>query len=145
MTITDRLNIRLISEQALDCKMFWCYPIPDDVGNPTWELLVLDSAGDDLSNWAVVIHKMKLAWKKDLSNCRGHASALPRGVAVDDVLYHGNNLPQQFPLREVAAKMGRKLGTDLTPKYHASYGIKLDDLKVLEGLLGVDLGLQPTD
>lgn len=145
MTITDNINARLLSENAVDCKMFWCYPMPDEVGNPQWELVVFDSKGDDMSNWSIILHKMKLGWKKDVSICKTHQNALPRGIAVDNTLYNGNNLPPKFTLKDVAAEMGKKLGTDLIPRYNKAYGIKLEDLKVLENALAVELNLQHTE
>ena len=145
MSIADRINARLLAENAMDCKMFWCYPMPDEVGNPQWELIVLDSKGDDLTNWSIVLHKMRIGWKKDVSVCKAHPNALPRGIAVDNVLYHGNNLPPKFTLKDIATEMGKSIGAELTPKYDKTYGIKLEDLKALEDVLAVELNLQHTE
>ena len=145
ISIHDCLNIKLISENAQDCRMFWCYPMPDEVGNPQWELVVLDSEGDDLTHWNIVLHKMRIAWKKDMSPCKAHPNALPRGIAADGVLYHGGNLPDKFTLNDIANEMNKKLGKDLMPKYNKTYGIKLEDLKILEDVLAVELNLEHTE
>lgn len=126
------------------CKMFWCVPIPID-NNVGWEVMSFDADGDDLSNWLIVIHKMKRDWGLDFDTCKECYRGIPRGVLIDGFLYHGNNLPPTMELSNVASDMGGKLGSDITPIYDRNYGINKDDLEHIESIIGQKLSLQHTN
>lgn len=141
-----KLNAKLLSEDVkCPCKMFWCIPSLNDSNVVEWEPIIFDADGDDLSNWIIVIHKLKKAWETNFDACKNSHSGLPRGVMVDGVLYHGNNLPSSISLSSVATMMGGKLGTDITPMYNKQYGISQEDLSKIEDVIGRELGLQCTD
>jgi len=126
--------------------MFWVYPIPND-DTINWELFSTNEpvSNEDLSNWLVVLHKLRLAWKKDFSACKGLFKSLPRGVIIDNAIYHGNNCPIGFPISKVATECGYKLGDSLTPVYKKDYGINKQHLETLEGVIGKELGLIYTE
>lgn len=133
-------------ENANPCKMFWCVPKMGDGGNQVvWDVEVFDSDGDDLSNWSIILHMLKRIWDVDCEECSGKANALPRGICADNVLYHGNNLPQNIKLNDVASKMGITLGKGVKPVYHNKFGINKDDMECLQNILGVNLELQHTE
>jgi len=146
MSFIDQLHFRLLEEDsACPCKMFWCVPTPTDSNDISWDVMSFDSDSDDLSNWLIILHRLKKDWKKDFDVCKGSHSGLPRGILVDGHLYHGNNLPPTLDLPTVASKMGGSLGRDITPVYSSNYGINQEDLARIEELIGQELGLQYTD
>lgn len=142
--IEDKIDFRLLKEQSSPCKMYWCIPIPTDDGFE-WGIQSFDAEGDDLSNWAIILHQLKHLWNKDFDSCVDYHAALPRGVLSNGVLYHGNNLPSTLKLNDVASQLGCKLGKDTRPKYHQSFGIKQDELEFLQKILGQELGLEYTE
>lgn len=146
MNILCNLSHRLISEKYQDCRMFWIYPIPNDK-DIKWEIFLTSKSvsGEDLSNWLVVLHKLKLGWKKDFSQCKDAYQSLPRGVIVDNYIYHGNNCPKNCPLSEVAKEYGGELGKNLTPVYKREYGINKQHLETIENAIGKELGLVYTE
>lgn len=124
------------------CKMFWCIPVPSDNGYE-WEVESFNSDSDDLSNWGIIIHKLKHLWKKDFESCNDKMASLPRGVIYDGVMFHGNNTP--IEISDIAKEMGVDLGYEVVPKYDKKYGIKDEDVSVLEGILGCELHLKTTE
>lgn len=145
MNILKDLNHKLIQENYQECRMFWVYPVPNEK-DVKWEIFMTDNpvSGEDLSNWLIVLHKLKLAWKRDLSQCKDSFQSLPRGVMVDNYIYHGNNLPRTCPISEIAKNHGT-LGKDLIPIYKNDYGINKQHLETLENALGRELGLIYTE
>lgn len=144
MNIESKIVHRLIKENATECKMFWCIPKQVD-GGLKWEIMDFNSDGDDLSNWSIVLHKLGQDWEKDFSICKDKHTALPRGILADGILFHGNNLPKDCPLRKIAKKLGVKLGETASPQFHKLYGIKKDHLDAIEEVIGQGLGLQFTE
>jgi hypothetical protein len=146
MNILGKLSHKLVAENYQDCRMFWIYPIPNEK-DIKWETFVTSNptSGEDLSNWLIILHKLKLAWKKDFSQCKEAFQALPRGVIVDNFLYHGNNNPRNCPLSEIAKSHGGSLGKELTPIYKKDYGINKQHLEALESAIGQELGLIYTE
>lgn len=146
MNILSSLSHKLVKENYQDCRMFWIYPVPDDKGIK-WEVFMTSKpvSGEDLSNWLIVLHKLKLAWKKDFSQCKDAYQSLPRGVSVDNYLYHGNNCPRTCSLSEVAKSCGGELGKDVVPMYKKDYGINKQHLETLQGVLDQELGLIYTE
>lgn len=143
MSILDKIDFRLITEaNATDCKMFWCIPCPTDDGFE-WQVESMDSNGDDLSNWSIILHKLKHLWKKDFDSCNEKHFSLPRGIVCDGCLYHGNNMPMS--IEDVAGSIGVEIGSSVVPKYHKNFIIKQDDMNVFQGILDQDLGLQFTE
>jgi len=146
MKFISKLNKRFITEEICQCKMFWCVPCPHKDNSIDWNVMEFDSNdGDDLSNWLIVLHKMKKDWEKDFEVCKNSPLGLPRGIMADGFLYHGNNLPKTINLSTVAFKMGGKLGSDVTPIYDRNYGINKEDLSKIEQIIGQNLHLQYTE
>jgi hypothetical protein len=142
--IIDKINIKLIEEQVSNCTMFWLVPMPSD-NDFEWGIQSFNANGDDLSNWLVILHKLKHIWGKNFDPCKDFHSSLPRGIICNGVLYHGNNMPKSIDLRDLASELGYKLGKDLIPKYHKNFGIKQNELECLQNILGKDLGLEYTE
>jgi hypothetical protein len=129
--------------------MFWIYPMPikDESNGFKWEIFLTnkDVSGEDMSNWLIILHKLRLGWKKDFSQCKDAYQSLPRGVIIDKNIYHGNNCPKSCPLAEVVKSYGGTLGKDLTPIYKKDYGINKQHLETLESIIGQELGLIYTE
>jgi len=142
MAILEHIKTRLMLENNQDCKMFWCIPCPTD-DSFEWQIEDFDSQGDDLSNWMIIIHKLKHLWKKDFDQCRDKINALPRGVVCNNTMFHGNNTP--VGISDIASKMNLSLGDEVTPRYNKRYGVKDEDLSILQNILGLELGLDTTD
>jgi len=142
MNIVDRIDARLLNESQKKCKQFWCIPYPSDDGF-SWEIESMDADEDDLSNWLIVLHKLKHLWKKDFDSCKESYSALPRGIIYDGSMLHGNNTP--IDIMDIAGNLGMSIGDKVVPKFSKTYAIKLDDMNMLQDILGQDLGLQYTE
>lgn len=145
MNILSNLNHRLVNENYQNCRMFWIYPTLNDK-NIKWNLFLTgDVSGEDLSNWLIILHKLKLNWKKDFSQCKDAFQALPRGVIVGNNIYHGNNCPKSCSLTDIAKVFGGTLGDNLIPIYKRDYGINKSHLEKLEDVIGQELGLNYTE
>lgn len=142
MNFNSKLNHVILSESKHDCVMFWCIPKPlDDSYN--WEIIKFNSKGDDLSNWLIVLFRLKRLWGKSFEHLKEFHNCLPRGIAYNNHLYHGNNLP--VSLFELAKSLGIELGDQYKPVYHNKYGISSKGLMTLNNILGLELDLPTTD
>lgn len=142
MKILEKINNKLKLENKQKCTMFWYIPCPTD-DDFEWKIEKFESHNDDLSNWNVILHKLKHLWKKEFDDCKDKHFALPRGIICNNVMFHGNNLP--YDLTKVSEELGIQLGSEILPKYNKNFGIKRDNLEMLEKIINCKLNLQYTD
>lgn len=143
--ILNKLHSRFLVENvAYGCKMFWCIPKITDSNNIEWDSVSFDSDNDDLSNWVIVLYMLKNNWGTDFESCKNSYYGLPRGILVDNVLYHGNNIPKPMDLSCIITKLGYK-PNEITPCFNDKYTINKDDLGRIESVIGRSLDLEYTD
>jgi len=140
MNITKKVLLRLVNENIQNGSMFWIYPIERN-GTVGWDIMILDST-DPKQCWPIVRYKMQQEWDKNLDACSDYCCCLPRGIIADDVIYHGNNLPDPIRLKAIAKQCRLQKFNSVYDKTH---GINNDDLNQLENCLGCSLNLLTTD
>jgi hypothetical protein len=148
MSLLDNISIRLLKESHNKCKMFWCIPrISDYNKNLIWEIKVFDSNGNDLSNWLIILHMLKNYWNIDLDDdqCSDKYDAFPRGILFNNKLYHGNNLPNNININDVAKEMGINLKNDVSPTYNKKFGISKNNLEFFQNIMNHEFPLQYTE
>lgn len=127
-----------------NCKMFWCVPSISDSNNIEWDVVSFDSNNDDLSNWMIVLHMMKKGIGANFESCKDSHNGLPRGILIDNILYHGNNMPASIDMPYIAKKLGYSI-KNITPCFDKKYTINKDDLNKIETSIGRKLDLEYTD
>lgn len=142
--IINKIDLRILNENNHKCIMFWCIPIPSD-NEFKWDIEIIESDGYDSSNWLIILYKIKRLWEVDIDKCKNSSRSLPRGVLYNNSLYHGNNVPPDIGLNNIAEKMHCKLNKTTKSVYDKRFGIEKKDLDNLQDVLGINLNLQYTE